>query len=208
MPLQTEFIELQFTAPANQQIGNLQAKCPIRFKVNYQFTATTTVDVSVINYDELQRLLRAGQSPAFAPVQNVGRGPIKILFDFGATLPIRTSSSVAGGFKSILPVFITVEDKGTGLLDKIPVGALKLSPPETGFIPTADCDRFTKSSIPYTNSEEIPFIRKKTVQLRCPFKVPSDTEVPIQRSYFFSSEFTYPYDINQEVEVTVNPIAV
>ena len=94
-PNQTEFVEWQFSAPSNDQIANLPAKCPVRFKITYDSVANTQTDLLVISSDRLSQLQRAGETPSFTPSQVIGRGPIKIDFSFGATLPIRTSTGRA-----------------------------------------------------------------------------------------------------------------
>lgn len=109
-PLQTEFVEWTFNSPSNDEIAYLPNKCPIRFKVNYTFDATSQIDVDIISAARLTQLQRAGTPPSFVPSLSVGIGPVKIYLSFGASLPARDNSS--------LPIFIIVEDKGTGLGDR------------------------------------------------------------------------------------------
>jgi len=69
--------------------------------------AKSQVDFVVISRNYLTELQRSGQTTTFRPTVNIGRGPIKIYFDFGANLPAKNDAP--------LPVYLTVEDKGTGL---------------------------------------------------------------------------------------------
>jgi len=193
-PLGTEWKEWSFTAPGNDKIGGLSTKCPIRFKVSYNWDSKSQIDVDVISVDRYNELQRAGQFPTFTPTLTVGRGPIKIYFTFGATLPIRSGTT--------LPIFITVEDKGTGLLGSLTQNKLKLS---FEGLSDVDCgDRFTSCvSGSCSNSAEIPLIRKKTPQLRCTAKAP--TNVTIEKTFYITATLNYDYDIIGETIVEVKP---
>jgi len=203
-PLETEFVEWSFKAPENRKIAYLTAKCPIRFKVSYSYRSTSQVVVGVINQDERMRRLRAGQTISFIPNQTVGRGPVKIYFDFGASLPVITDST--------LPVFITVEDKGTGLLEKIEAGYLLLKVHRDFTNPTT-CEKF-KFDAPEddynvyknTNDGDIEMIKRKSSLIRCSFDTPSEDEVEIEQTYFLYSTIDYSYDLNYEVDIQVKPL--
>ncbi len=200
-PLQTEFVEWTFTAPSTDIIGNLPTECPIRFKVSYKFTSLSRVNVDVISKERLQQIQRSGNVSTFTPTVSVGRGPIKIYFSFGASLPIRTSST---GFESILPVFISIEDKGTGLLSNIPAGKLSIKYPKEFTIKSYD--KFDCSDNICTNNVEIPMIKKKSPPLRLSFIMPTNDTVPVERTFFISAELNYTYDITGETNVEVKPI--
>ena len=190
----------------------MRITCPIRFKVSYNFTSISQTDVDVISYSRLQQLQRAGEVPTFTPTVSVGRGPVKIYFDFGAALPIRTSSDTS---ESILPVFIWVEDKGTGILGDIlnytenPYNALHLYVPEE--FGEKSCDKFTEIISDkegfklYVSNQKIPMIKKKSPQLRCSFIMPNETIVPVEKAFFFSAEMNYTYDITGEKSIEVKP---
>jgi len=199
-PLETDFIEWSFLAPGNEKIAYLTAKCPIRFKVSYNYNSTSQVVVGVINQEERMRRLRAGQTITFVPNQTIGRGPIKIYFDFGASLPVVN--------KTVLPVFITVEDKGTGLLGKIEKEYLSLKVHENFTNPTT-CERFRDDPYSdddyniYNNTNDIEMIKRKSPLIRCSFEAP---DVNIEQTYFFYSTIKYSYDLSYEVDVKVKPL--
>jgi len=191
-PLGTEWREWTFTAPDSSLIAGLTTKCPIRFKVNYAWESKSQIDADVISVDRYNEMQRMGQIPSYTPSLSVGRGPIKIYFSFGATLPIRTSGT--------LPIFISVEDKGNGLLGNIPDGALTL---DFGGFEAVDCgSRFTCGTSTCTSSGIIPMIRKKSPQLRCTAKAPS---VAIEKTYYITASLDYSYDLIGEVSVEVKP---
>jgi len=198
-PLETEFIEWSFLAPENKEIAYLTAKCPIRFKVSYSYRSISQVIVGVINESERMRRLKAGQTISFIPNQTVGRGPVKIYFDFGASLPIVNNS--------ILPVFITVEDKGTGLLEKIEKENLSLKV-HSAFTNPTTCERFGDASLDdnynvYKNTNDIEMIKRKSTLIRCSFEAP---DVEIEQTYFLYSTIDYSYDLTYEVDIEVKPL--
>lgn len=199
-PLETDFIEWSFKAPENKEIAYLTAKCPIRFKVSYDYDSTSQIVVGVINQSERMRRLRAGQTISFIPNQTVGRGPVKIYFDFGASLPVVNNS--------VLPVFLTVEDKGTGLLEKIGEGNLSLKVP-SNFTKTDPCEKFggatngDYNTYFNTNNGDIEMIKRKSPLIRCSFEAPS---VEIEQTYFFYSTIYYSYELPYEIDVEVKPL--
>jgi len=196
-PLQTELVEWSFDAPGNDEIASLPNKCPIRFKVNYTFNATSQIDVNIISKDRLSQLQKAGTPPSFIPNLVIGRGPVKIDLSFGATLPARNESS--------LPMFITVEDKGTGLLGVIPTNSLSIAVP-SNFSSVSCGDRFICSGNVCTNNVTIPMIKKSSPQLRCSLTTPTSTAINnIERTYFITASLEYGYEITGESVIDIKP---
>jgi hypothetical protein len=210
-PLQTEFKEWTFTSPSNDEIAYLPNKCPIRFKVNYTFNATSQIDVDIISKSRLTQLQRAGTPPSFTPSLSIGRGPVKIYLSFGASLPARDNSS--------LPIFISVEDKGSGLFKEITnytqseVKSLTLKVPDDFNI--SSCDKFDPRGTVseggvtyklYRNKDVIPIIKKKSPQLRCSFTTPNSTAInDLEKTYFITASLEYDYDITGETTVSIKP---
>ncbi|MEM5778299.1 MAG: hypothetical protein QXD43_00485 [Candidatus Aenigmatarchaeota archaeon] len=201
-PQQTEFKEWTFSAPKSDEIAYLPTKCPIRFKVNYSFEARSQIDVNIISKERLTQLQRTGAQPTFTPSLTVGRGPIKIYLSFGAQLPARNESS--------LPIYITVEDKGNGLLKEIPEHKLKLKVHKDFTL--SDCEKFELESSGdyniYRNKDKIPIIKKKTSQIRCSFTTPSSDAINnLEKTYFITASLEYDYEIIGETSVDVKPTA-
>ena len=202
-PLQTEFIQWSFNAPRNDEIAYLPTKCPIRFKANYTFEARSQIDVNIISKDRLSQLQKTGNQPTFTPSLTIGRGPVKIYLSFGAQLPARNESA--------LPIFITVEDKGNGLLKEIPNNSLKLKVPyDFNF---SDCPKFSLEKNEsgyniYQNNVVIPIIKKKTSQIRCSFTTPNSTAINnLEKTYFITASLNYDYEIVGETSVDIKPTA-
>ena len=212
-PLQMEFYEWTFNSPSNSEIAFLPNKCPIRWKINYTFNATSQIDINVISQERLSQLQRSGNPPTFTPNIVIGRGPVKVDMTFGASLPARNSSS--------LPIFLTIQDKGTGLLKEIPAStdeSLYLKVPDSfGFV-SESCDKFedTGSSVTegditykfYRNKVPISIIKKSSPQIRCLFTAPNSAAInDIEKTFFITSSLKYSYEITGETSVNVKPTA-
>ncbi len=195
LPLQTELFEFDFTAPSNNDIGNMPSSCKLRYKITYTYTAKTQTDVTVISQSKMEELQRAGQPPSASPLQSVGVGPVKIFFDFGASQPIMSGN--------ILPLFITIEDKGSGVYSKVISGNLKITMPP-GFT-VKQCDKFAGTSGVIKSSAEIPLIKKKSAQLRCSFTTPLVTDM---KTFYILGELQYDYKLDNEIAVAINPTLV
>jgi hypothetical protein len=199
-PLQEEFHEWTFNAPTDEQIAKISTKCPIRFKVDYNFDATSQIDVNVITKDRLDELHRSGETASFTPTLTVGRGPVKIYMSFGASLPVRVDNKI--------PLYILVEDKGRGLYGEIPQYALKLKITPDDFV-TSDCisgnSKFVEQGEYIVNNDTIDLIRKKTVQLRCSLVAPDESKVSFEKTYYITAELNYDYTITSETDVAIKP---
>jgi len=197
VPLQEEFVEWTFRAPTNDQIAQISTKCPIRFKVDYNFDARSQIDVNVISQSRLTELQRAGEGVTFTPTLTVGRGPVKIYLSFGASLPVKSGNK--------LPLYILVEDKGDGLYSLIPDEEGKRLVIEAPGFDATECvkdGKFTRSDSRLVSDGAIPLIRKKTVQLRCSLTAPAES---FEKTYYITASLNYDYTITEETEVAVNP---
>ncbi len=112
--------EYQFKSPSSEKIGGMSARCPIRYKLTYDFSGETTTDLNVISGKKFQDMQRAGQTPTFTSTQAKSRGPIKVDFSFGINQPVRTSTidktDPAKSNTVKIPMYIRVENKGSGKL--------------------------------------------------------------------------------------------
>lgn len=204
-PLQTEFVEYKLTAPLNEMIGNMPATCPLRYKITYNFTAISQSDFQVISESRLTELQRAGEIPTFSPTQSVGRGPVKIYFDYGASLPLRNAT--------VLPVFIWIEDKGTGILPDIDNDSLIIKTPInfTQDEGTKYCGgkfeywKTDNANYSYYNNtgEKIPMVKKKSPQIRCSMTPTLGTEP--SKTFYLTASMNYTYPLYEETSVEIKP---
>jgi len=199
-PKEIRQIEWTFQAPDADKIAHIKVTCPIRFKFDFSYNAKSQIDVLVISSEHFSELQKAGKATTFSPTVNVGRGPIKTYFDFGTTLPVKNNAN--------LPVYIRVEDKGTGILQEIAKDTFIITFPEEFdftdvYCPYFDCDKSTK--ICTNTNAEIPIISKKSLDIRCSgIKTPPNIGAP-EKTYFISSSLDYDYYVAGEVDVQVNP---
>ena len=204
-PKETRLVEWTFKAPSADDIANIKTTCPIKFKFDFSHNATSEIDVLVIEEDHLRELQRAGRSTTFTPTVNIGRGPIKIYFDFGTSLPIRSDSSI--------PVYLVVQDKGTGLLRKIESGTFEITFPSDFVLSDLDCPFFddcsardSDNNYVCTNDEDISIINKKSLEIRCAgFKTPSTLSPGPEKTYFIKATIDYDYYAIGSVNVEVKP---
>ncbi len=198
-------VEWTFKAPNADKIAHLKVTCPIRFRFDFSYQAKSQIDVLVISSEHFSELQKAGKATTFSPTVNVGRGPIKTYFDFGTSLPVKNNAS--------LPVYIKVEDKGTGMLEQIEAGDFIITFPSEFDFSNVDCPYFgcDKSTGICTSNAPIPIISKKSLDIRCSgIKTPdvirgsSGSEIP-EKTYFISSSLDYDYYVAGEVDVQVNP---
>lgn len=181
----------------------MSVTCPIRFKFNYTYTASSQIDVLVADSNHLSELQRAGKATTFSPTVNVGRGPIKIYFDFGTNLPVKNNS--------YLPVYIKVEDKGTGVLKQIDNGTFKIQFPEEFVFegqPTDICPYFycDSASLYCENNDNITMIDRKSLEIRCSgIKTKADISPAPEKTYFINASIDYAYYTAGEVDVEVKP---
>lgn len=202
-PKETRQIEWTFTAPDADKIAQLRVTCPIRFRFDFHYQAKSQVDVLVINSEHFSELEKSGQVTTFSPTVNVGRGPIKVYFDFGATLPVKNDSS--------LPVYIEVQDKGTGLLKQIDSGNFTVTFPDNFNVQNGNktCPYFNCANNKCKNNVPILMINKKSLDIRCSgIKTPTVADmgagVP-EKTYFIGSTLDYNYYTAGEVDIEVNP---
>lgn len=203
-PQEIRQVEWTFQAPNADKIAHLKVTCPIRFRFDFSYNAKSQIDVLVINSEHFSELQKAGKATVFSPTVNVGRGPIKTYFDFGTTLPVKENAN--------LPVYIRVEDKGTGMLQEIVENSFTITFPKEFNFTNVVCPYFNCDTTGIcTNNAKIPIISKKSLDIRCSgIKTPdvirgsSGSEIP-EKTYFISSSLDYKYYVAGEVDVQVNP---
>ena len=234
-PQEEQVIELNFVAPDNSKTGNMEADCPIKWEVNYDFTAVTQDDFIVISKTRQRELdqnsiVWAGTDQA----QYVGIGPIKIYFNFKTPMPVQATSTIQFSLQ--------IEDKGTGLYSKVNAGTMELKVPKE-WIDTSstfeDINKLCTSNfevvtikntnglvegtdyitvkannikiedgyVAYVNAKDINIYDRNSAENICNFKAPDlDAEDIPEKSYFVSATIAgYEYKIPNEQAVHIKP---
>ncbi len=216
VPQQVQYVEWIFNAPSQEKTGNLPVACPIKYKVAYDFEANSQVDFSVMSKEKLETLQRAGESPSFKSSQVVGRGPVKVFFDFGAAQPVKESTP--------FQMYLTIKDQGTGLIEGGDIGSgdlILIVPKHMAAEKTQDLvpgttlicyDQFKLKGLTdddnavFENTEEIPIVKRKSPKIVCEFKSPSQGRMDSdERTYYFTAKLGYRYFIDRENEISVKP---
>jgi hypothetical protein len=214
VPGRVEFVEWTFNTPSNEEMGYLRTTCPVRFIIGYEFTAISEIEANVITEQRYQQLQQSGEFATFTPTINVGRGPIKIYMEYGASLPIRATvpaTATTPKIKRILPVYITVQDKGTGLLSSIPgsdsVYNLSIKVPSEFTVQSDSCgERFSCSGNECWNTETLTMIKRESPTIKCSFTTPDEGTVGLEKTYFITASMKYPYNLTQKIDVAVEPL--
>lgn len=81
LPLGNEPITYELRSPKEEQIANIDSTAKLSFRVLYQSVGSSTMDLVVANYDEIQRAQRAGQSMAATASRSLGSGPVELQMD-------------------------------------------------------------------------------------------------------------------------------
>ncbi len=144
VPNEEQVIEWAFRAPTNERIGSIEANCPMKWELNYTFSARSNDDFTVISKERKADLARADEQwEGTDNPQYIGIGPIKIYYDFKTKMPVQSNSSIQFALQ--------VVDKGSGIYPEIRKGTMFIKVPEqwTDNIETLDelnkscTDKFT-----------------------------------------------------------------
>lgn len=191
-------IRWDFTAPDTDDIGRMPAKCDLRFKVEYDFTASTIHDVILAEAGHMEDLDRRGETIDIAPTQRRGHGPIKIHVDFWQDQPFiargeNDEKEAEFGFS------VQLFNRGEGALNTEKTdlaekdGDLTIKYNDEDI--TGDCD---------WPEDELYFIDDSTPKIRCEV-TDDDIDGPIQEEDVTVELENYTYTIHYRHEVPVEP---
>jgi len=198
VPRQNEFVEWTFEAPNAEDLAYINSKCPVRFQVSYSFDAISEIEVDVISETKYNQLQQSGEFQTFVPTLSLGRGPLRIMLEFGASQPIKANTT--------LPIYVTVEDKGIGLYSTIPAHTLNLTVP-SGFNWGSESSCGERFECPTENlcynKENIMMIERKSPTFRCSLTTPNSSRVLVEKVYSIEASLDYTYDITKQVDVDI-----
>jgi hypothetical protein len=196
-PLEQKQAYVNLKAPSVSDIGNLRQTFEIKYKIDYDFEASTTYPLFVINSDELLNLQRSGKSIGSTLVTSIGSGPIKI--------DVRTAddSTYAISGTDVVLLF-TVQDYGSGsiLNSKIDPGHLIITfPAELSGRITRD-SAFGCSGATCQNNQVIELYQGESRPLYFRIQVP---QVEIYKTMQVLAHLSYTYELRESKEVSVWP---
>lgn len=201
-------ISQDFKTPTNEELGNMEGKCPVRFKVNYNYDAHSTITFTLVSKDRLEQAARTGESLSVSPTTTKSRGPIKIDLSVDADQPIKSTN--------IVPVSIVVEDVGTGMYREVKEDKLKLTFPEK--FEVSCYPKYKEStgsgwmgepsdvgdSLEVFNKGNITLIKGKTPKIRCDLRYKGDLE-NMKTFSIRADMMDYTYSLYGETYVDVEP---
>jgi hypothetical protein len=199
--LSERYVAWELEAPPSALIVDT-ATCPLKWKIDYNMTAKSQVEINVIDEERLRALQRAGEPWQVTPTQTIGAGPLKISFEFVEPQPFKNESSFI--------MFLQVENKGPGAYPAVPTWGLYLKIPEEF---EGSCDDFYKTLIPetiggikyniYKNTRIIDLIKGKTPKIKCTFTAP---KVDVMKTYLFLANLSYGYALHGRQDITVRAL--
>lgn len=195
----SRLVEWEFKAPTNDELGRVQGRCIVKYKVGYDFKAFTIAELVIIDEERLKQLGRAGERATAEPLTSKSKGPIKIDIQIGSKQPVRENSTV--------PLNFVVEDKGNGVMREIPAGKLVIRF-DSQFASKVSEDQSVwqrVSDTVFTNKGPVLFIKKKTPPMRIDIVAP---DVADSRTFTINAVMEYRYELFDETEVAVTPTAV
>ncbi len=210
-----QFIECDFRAPSQEEIAGIKTVCPIRFKLSYDFSGTTTTDLTVISDEKYRDLQKSGKVPSVMSTQTKSRGPIKVDFEFLADQPVRATE----GRK--IPLYIRIENKGQGKIEQDEKGRNKINMkvliPEELLSQCSSnmCDGWFdgsskngKCELTLKNEKEIEFIKGKSEPIRCELTTDNIKKIIDEKTFYISSNIDYTYQINNQINIPIKPLKV
>jgi hypothetical protein len=206
-PGQQELVRLDMTAPSSNDIAGLSYSCPIRYLINYSFTAKSSVTVDVMSHDRLNQIeTQTGERPVYTRTLNEGAGPIRIQMEPTSPMPIENGGK--------LSMEITLTNEGTGEYPSVLPGQLTMKLPME-FKPVLDsqgklCGGYFETGaeanniVNYTNYRKIDLVQNKANPITCEFTVPSS--VTVEQEHVISAELPYSYGyFGTEIDAPITP---
>ncbi|MCD6368071.1 MAG: hypothetical protein J7L45_03235 [Candidatus Aenigmarchaeota archaeon] len=196
-----ELVTQDFKTPTNEELGNMEGTCPIRFRVEYGYDAHSTTTLTLISQDRLREAARAGESLSVSPTTTKSRGPIKIDLSVDSTQPVRSDM--------VIPVTVKVEDVGTGLYQQVDTNSLVLTFP-SDFDVTCYPKEWIGSAVQSGDSKQvrnikpITLIQGQTPAIRCDLKY-KGPEITNMKTFTVRAYMDYVYKVYGDTSVTVKP---
>jgi len=196
-----EIISQNFRTPTNEELGNMQGRCPIRFRVEYDYDAHSTTTLTLISDKRLREAARAGETISVTPTTTKSRGPIKIDLSIDATQPIRSDM--------VIPVTIKVEDVGSGLYQQVDPNTLVISFPGD-FDVTCYPEEWMSGAITVgsekkvKNIKPITLVKGETPAIRCDLRY-QGPEITNMKTFTVRADMDYTYKLYGDTSVSVKP---
>lgn len=197
-----EIVSQDFKTPTNEELGNMEGSCPIRFRVEYGYDAHSTTTLTLISQSRLREAARAGGSVSVSPMTTRSRGPIKISLSVDATQPVRSDM--------VIPMTVRVEDVGSGLYQQVEPGTLVLTFPKD-FDVTCYPSEWMGSPVAAGDEQEvknkasITLIQGQTPAIRCDLRHKTPDSISNMKTFTIRADMNYVYKLYGDTTVSVKP---
>ncbi len=124
LPTEKRVFDFSFLAPTNEEIANVKLTPRISFRVLYDFSTSSSLDVVAVNLEEVRKAQQAGESLSFVSNKVLGSGPVKI------DISLVGSDYVLAGYPFLLQLKLLNEGRGMLKGNEIKKGKLKLIIPD------------------------------------------------------------------------------
>jgi len=209
LPSEQKQIQFGLKSPTEIEIAGIKLETEMHFSVDYEFTANTFFEVTVVTKREIEQRQRADQSISISGSNVKSSGPIQIEAE------IRGAQFVLAG-QSANFVF-TVKNKGDknrGNLknSQIPIGKMTIEFPTNLFDGNSLINppiSFTCSSVPVicTNTgDAINLFKGESIPLKFSISNTKETNIPPFATYPIRAKITdYTYQLRDKTSITIQP---
>ena len=138
-------LPIGITLNANTPTNDLPGICKIIYRLNHSFEAITTfTGISIMETGAYRDLIKSGDRPAERPLQNIGTGPIQIVFNTEQRFPVEAVPDRQ------MTMSMNINNLGTGVFGDIDPRTVKIKIPYDLLLEDdkgnyEPCDRFNES---------------------------------------------------------------
>ncbi len=204
LPGEEKLIKYNLLSPSEEDIANIRTQPRINFLASYDTKSSLSFVFPIVNFDEIVKRQRAGESVDLRLISSHSSGPIQI----DAQL-IGENYGLAD--KPVTVVF-RLRDVGSGSVkdSKIEKGKMKIMIP-TDFIVTESTGIFEENGEEndyrvFTNNRTIGMLLDESqITMRFDLKLDNADKANPFRSFQILAEVNYTYELRDYMDVTINP---
>lgn len=193
----TKEIDWEFTAPTNDELGNMAGSCGIKYSLSYDFNASTRADFTAVGQDALDRASRSGESIQTSTSVYKSQGPIKIDVNFQREQPFLNGT--------VVPVEIIIRNKGDGTPPSLANDDIEMFLDGDSFgSDENDCSYPTEDTGGDSNS--LIFLEGSTPPIQCNIPRKHVTSQGPTEDHTFKVDINdYHYELMDQKRVSVKP---
>ncbi len=205
LPGEQRQVQIDLKSPSEERIAGVKLDTDLHFSTTYDFKSTSTMEVIIVNINEILLRQRQGQSITLERNNIAGSGPLEIQGEVKG-VPYILAGQPQGGIFIIKILNKGDKSKGDLVNGIIPVGKLKIEfPAEIGQIGFPDESCQEQTGLVCTNKEEIKLFKGESNPIRFDIINSPRISEPF-RTHSIRASVSYTYELRNSVHVTVNPL--